>query len=118
MIRTISKHNHSEHYIWGNNCDGWRLVDEEARSIIHERMPPGTSEVRHLHTRAAQFFFVLSGMMTIEVNGTEHQLNPHEGIEVPPEVPHQVWNTSNTDIEFLVISTPSTRNDRKIADVG
>lgn len=116
MIRAISKHKHSEHYFWGNNCDGWRLVDEEARSVIHERMPPGTSEVRHLHTRAAQFFFVLSGIMTIEVNGIEHQLKPHEGIEVLPEVPHQVCNKSNTDIEFLVISTPNTRNDRIILD--
>ena len=78
-----------EHYIWGNNCDGWRLINEEDRSIIHERMPTGTREVRHLHYKARQFFFILSGEMTIEVDGKEYILMAHEGIEVLPTVPHQ-----------------------------
>lgn len=52
----ISKHN-AVHYVWGQQCDGWRLVDEEGQSIIHERMPPGTNEIRHYHERAKQLFF-------------------------------------------------------------
>ncbi len=111
----ISKNN-AEHYIWGNNCDGWRLINDEDRSIIHERMPAGTSEIRHFHHKSKQFFFVLSGTMTIEVNGSEYRLGKHEGIEVLPSVPHQVLNKSGKDIEFLVISQPNTRNDRINAD--
>lgn len=111
----ISKHN-AEHYIWGNNCDGWRLVDEEDRSIIHERMPAGTSEVRHFHHKSKQFFFNLSGIMTIEVDGVEYILRENEGMEVLPLVPHQVFNKSDKDIEFLVISQPNTRNDRIVVD--
>jgi hypothetical protein len=38
----ISKHN-AEHYIWGDNCDGWRLVKIPDLSVIHERMPPHRS---------------------------------------------------------------------------
>lgn len=107
----ISKHN-AEHYIWGNNCDGWRLVDTEERSIIHERMPPGTREVRHYHNKSTQFFFVLSGTMTIEVDGIDHILKAHEGIEILSGTPHQAINNSDQDVEFLVISNPNTRNDR------
>lgn len=107
----ISKQN-AEHYIWGQQCDGWRLADEAGQSIIHERMPAGTSEARHYHNFAKQFFFVLSGVMTIEVDGELHTLKSHEGIEVKPKQPHQVFNHSNGDIEFLVISQPNTKGDR------
>ncbi|MDQ0918453.1 mannose-6-phosphate isomerase-like protein (cupin superfamily) [Paenibacillus sp. V4I5] len=31
------------------------------RTIIQERMPVGASEVKHVHQKAKQFFFILSG---------------------------------------------------------
>lgn len=102
----------AEHYIWGTVCDGWHLVKQEELSVIHERMPAGTSEVRHYHMRSRQFFFVLSGTAELELNGETVQLHPHEGVEVPPEIPHQMKNTSDRDVEFLVISHPQTRGDR------
>ncbi|MGE5702194.1 MAG: cupin domain-containing protein [Clostridia bacterium] len=107
----ISKGN-AEHYIWGSLCDGWHLVKQPELSIIHERMPHGTSEVRHYHEQARQFFFVLSGTATIEVNGEEIQLGVHEGVEIPPHVPHQMMNKSGADVEFLVISNPTSKGDR------
>ncbi|MEF2967247.1 cupin domain-containing protein [Paenibacillus sp. M1] len=111
MINKISKKN-AGHYIWGGSCDGWRLVDEAERSIIHERMPAGMQESRHVHRRSRQFFFVLSGTMNIEIDGTEHILREQEGIDVPADIPHQVFNKSANDLEFLVISQPNTKGDR------
>lgn len=110
----ISKEN-AEHYIWGGNCDGWRLVDREDCSIFHEKMPPDSQEVRHFHQTAEQFFFVLSGCLHIEIAGTEHELHSHEGIELPPNTPHQAMNRSDEAVEFLVISRPNTRGDRVLA---
>jgi len=106
-----SKQN-AEHYIWGQHCDGWRLIDEAGQSIIHERMPAGTSESRHYHNYAKQFFFILSGEMTVEINGQLHTIKAHEGIEVKAQQPHQVFNRSAEAIEFLVISQPNTKGDR------
>ncbi|HWO96429.1 MAG TPA: cupin domain-containing protein [Bacillus sp. (in: firmicutes)] len=110
----ISKEN-ALHYIWGETCDGWHLVKDEALSIIHERMPADTCEVRHYHEKSRQFFFMLTGCAMLEVNGEEVMLYPNEGVEVPPLVPHQMFNRSNEDIEFLVISQPNSKGDR-IAD--
>lgn len=107
----ISKHN-GEHYTWGDGCDGWHLVRQPGLSVIHERMPPGTSEVRHYHDHARQLFFVLSGTATLEVAGERELLGPQQGCEVPPGVPHQMFNLSDRDVEFLVISQPPTRGDR------
>ncbi|MDQ1147647.1 mannose-6-phosphate isomerase-like protein (cupin superfamily) [Bacillus sp. SORGH_AS 510] len=107
----ISKHN-AEHYTWGNQCDGWHLVNQKELSVIHERMPPQTSEIRHYHQQSRQFFFVLSGSPTLEINGERFALTPQEGVEVPPHIPHQMFNESESAAEFLVISQPTSKGDR------
>jgi mannose-6-phosphate isomerase-like protein (cupin superfamily) len=102
----------AEHYIWGQVCDGWHLVKTGELSIIHERMPAKTSEARHFHQKARQFFFVLAGHATIEVDGKIILLGEHEGVEVDPGVPHQMMNPSPEAIEFIVVSSPASHGDR------
>jgi mannose-6-phosphate isomerase-like protein (cupin superfamily) len=111
----ISKQS-AEHYIWGDNCDGWHLVKKQNSSIIHERMPANSSEVKHYHQHASQFFFVLSGTATMEIGDKEVVLNQQEGIEVSPLTPHQMFNKSNDEVEFLVISQPNSKGDRIVVD--
>jgi len=57
----------ADHYVWGKGCNGWHLVKTAELSVIHERMPAGTSEAQHFHRRARQFFFVLSGTAVLVV---------------------------------------------------
>jgi len=102
----------AEHYSWGNGCDGWRLVQRTDVSVIQERMPPGSSEIRHLHRQAWQFFFVLRGEATLEVNEKVSVLKTNYGMEVPPGVPHQIFNKSEQDLDILVISKPPSHGDR------
>lgn len=104
--------NSAPHYTWGGDCDGWRFVDRKELSVIYERMPPGRSEVRHFHSKASQLFFVLSGNLTIEVDGETFRVNVGEAVEVVATRPHQVLNDSDEAAEFLVISQPTTRDDR------
>lgn len=111
----ISKGN-AEHYVWGDQCDGWFLVKNEQLSVIHERMPAGTAEARHYHQRARQFFFILSGTATFELDGEIHMVDQHEGIEVAPNTPHHISNQTDDAIEFLVISQPSTQGDRILTE--
>ena len=61
----------ADHYSWGGQCDGWHLVRAQGLSVIEERMPPGTAEVKHWHTRARQFFYVVSGTLVMDVEGVE-----------------------------------------------
>lgn len=105
--------NTAEHYRWGQNCDGWHLVRAEGLSVIQERMPPGTAEVRHRHARARQFFYVLAGRLSIEVDGTHHTLDAGLGLEIAPGAVHQVSNASEHPAEFLVISQPPSHGDRE-----
>ena len=109
---TVVSRETAEHYTWGEVCDGWHLLKRQDMSIIHERMPAGTSETRHYHTLSRQFFFVLSGMLTMELEGEIHAIPAHHGIEIPPGAKHQAQNLSGDDVEFMVISHPTTRGDR------
>ena len=111
MTTPISRH-HAEHYVWGGVCDGWHLVRAPALSVIEERMPPGAQEVRHRHAHARQFFYVLSGTLTIEVEGARHHLDRGTGIELAPGTAHQALNESDAPVEFLVVSTPPSHGDR------
>jgi mannose-6-phosphate isomerase-like protein (cupin superfamily) len=104
----------AEHYTWGVVCDGWHLARHAAASIISERMPPGSAEARHYHRAAWQFFFVLAGTATLEIDGEYHVLHAHEGLEVPPGIPHQMRNESAEDVDFLVFSQPPNHGDRVV----
>ena len=106
----------AEHYLWGNNCYGWHLVKQPELSVIHELMPPGTFEVRHYHQQSRQFFFILSGKATLEIDGSRQVLSPHEGVEVPPNISHQMLNESDCDLESLVISQAPSHGDRILSD--
>jgi mannose-6-phosphate isomerase-like protein (cupin superfamily) len=113
MVKKISTVN-AEHYTWGEVCDGWHLVKQSSLSVIKEQMPPGAAEVRHLHRRARQFFYVLSGVLVIDVDGLPIDLGPGDGLEIAPGVAHQVKNQSVADVEFLVVSHPHGHGDREI----
>jgi mannose-6-phosphate isomerase-like protein (cupin superfamily) len=78
-------------------------------------MPPGTSEVRHSHDRAQQFFFVLEGVLVIEVDGTRHSLGAWHGLHVPAGAPHRVFNQGPSPAQFLVVSQPPSHGDRRPA---
>ena len=105
----------SEHYRWGNNCDGWHLVKTAMLSVISERVPPGCEEIRHYHQRSEQFFFVLSGIATLEVDGHTSFLNTQQGFHVEVGVPHQLRNDQDHDLVFLVTSVPPSHGDRIVA---
>lgn len=108
----------ADHYRWGEQCDGWHLVRAAGMSVIEERMPPGTVEVRHWHARAIQFFYVLSGTLVIEVEGARHELVRGGAIELPSGTAHQARNESAADATFLVISSPPHQGDRREALLG
>jgi mannose-6-phosphate isomerase-like protein (cupin superfamily) len=114
MTEPVSVAN-AEHYVWGEVCDGWHLLRGEHLSVIEERMPDGAAEQRHFHTRARQFFYVLTGELTMEVDGQIYLLAALEGLEIAPGQPHQALNRSGAEVRFLVISQPPSHGDRQPA---
>jgi mannose-6-phosphate isomerase-like protein (cupin superfamily) len=112
MCGTVVSLESAEHYTWGDHCDGWHLVKTPELSVILERMSPNTSEVRHAHARARQFFFVLEGQLTLEVEQQRFTLGPQQGLEIAPGQVHQAINFGSDDLRMIVISQPHSHGDR------
>lgn len=102
----------AEHYFWGDGCVGWHLLKRNDMSVIQERVPPGKSETTHIHKLSRQFFFILEGEATIATETRKVVLSKHQGIEIPPGMPHQFCNESSADVSFLVFSVPQSHGDR------
>jgi|ERR1035437_1494122 mannose-6-phosphate isomerase-like protein (cupin superfamily) len=102
----------AEHYTWGGNCDAWYLVRTPGLNIIEELMPPGASETPHHHVHARQFFYVLTGELTLTVGGHDHILHAQEGLEIAPGEIHQAINRTSAPVRILVTSSPPSHNDR------
>lgn len=110
MVMIVDRTN-AEHYLWQGDCHGWRLCDTPDLAVIREAMPAGRSETRHRHVRARQVFYCLSGRLEIEAEGGTLTLGPGQSVTIAPGVPHVVRAPEAND--FLVISAPTTRDDRE-----
>lgn len=115
----IKNTENAEHYSWGNHCDGWHLLQTNSLSIIQEKMPAGTSESLHFHHQAQQFFFILKGIATFEVEDKLYEVNENNGFHIQPNEKHKILNNTTKDLEFIVISEPKSHGDRvNIEGVG
>jgi mannose-6-phosphate isomerase-like protein (cupin superfamily) len=61
---------------------------------------------------ARQLFYVLAGRLAIELEQETVELLPGDSFEVAPRTIHRVHNPFADDASFLVISSPSTAQDR------
>ena len=102
----------AEHYTWGKRCDGWHLVKSKNLSVIQECIPSGMSEDRHYHTKSEQFFYILSGIATMEMNNEIFIIEKNQGIHIPKGKAHKLKNNHQSDLIFIVSSTPPSHDDR------
>jgi mannose-6-phosphate isomerase-like protein (cupin superfamily) len=117
MPATVIRAANAEHYTWGpstdpESCDAWYLVRTPDLHIIEEQMPPSASETAHHHVHTRQFFYVLSGELTLVLNRQTHTLHAHEGLEIAPGEVHQAINRGAAPVRFLVASQPPSHGDR------
>lgn len=104
------------HYLWGDHCDSWVLADTDGLSVKQESMPAGTREKLHFHTHAQQFFFILKGTATFYIGNEKLIIAGQKGLLIQPKAKHYIANETNEKLDFLVISQPTTNNDRTVPD--
>ena len=108
----IKSKENTEHYFWGENCDSWVFHQSENLVVKQEMMPPKTSEKLHFHEFAQQFFCILKGEATFYLEGEKFTVKSGEGIAIEANKKHYIANETSENLEFLVVSNPSTDEDR------
>jgi putative monooxygenase len=62
---------------------------------------PGEFVSEHYHPYSEEFLYVVSGSMTVRVDGEPVKLNPGEGILIPKDVRHRVENDNDEPAECV-----------------
>jgi len=79
--------------------------EDTGYDFLHVKVSPGFSSLEHKHNFSAEFFYVLSGSIFVEICGKkQHQLNIGDYFYVKPHDIHCV--TSDGYSEFILIAKP------------
>jgi mannose-6-phosphate isomerase-like protein (cupin superfamily) len=71
------------------------------------KTPAGGGSPAGLHTHQVdQIFYILSGMMSIEIEGKAHEVGSGKLVVFPAGVPHRNWNGGSEPTLHLAFTTP------------
>lgn len=89
--------------------EGVHLVSDHALGVLRQRMAPGAADTAHRHCLASQYFYVLSGVLVVELDGVRCVVAAGQGVHVSHGVTHRLANESAENTELLVVSAPNCR---------
>lgn len=96
-------------YDWG--LVGWKTdpadVESQRLSVAEVVFFPGKVQKKHANYREEQVMYVLSGKGLYTVNGHTRRIAPGDSIPLPPYAEHTVQNDTETELRFLLVSSPS-----------
>ena len=75
------------------------------QSLAEARVPAGSATERHYHKLAEEFYFLLEGSGTMEVDGVSREVGSGDAILIPPGAWHQL--TATSDLVFLCCCAPA-----------
>ena len=80
------------------------------------KTPAGGGSPAGLHThKVDQVFYVLRGMMSVEIEGKQYEVGPGTLVIFPAGVPHRNWNGSSEPTLHLAFNTPMPDPDLPFA---
>jgi mannose-6-phosphate isomerase-like protein (cupin superfamily) len=70
------------------------------------RLPPKSANTLHRHIKAEEFYFVIEGTGRIRVGDETLTIPKHGGVLVGPEQLRQIFNDTETETLWLIVSAP------------
>lgn len=88
------------------NADFLERTGSEILGARLWRFPPQSANTLHKHIRAEEFYFVIEGVGRIRVDGETITVPQHGGILVGPSSIRQVFNDTDAEVLWLIMSAP------------
>jgi quercetin dioxygenase-like cupin family protein len=80
------------------------------------KTPPGEGSPAGMHTHVVdQLFYILSGTMSLEIEGQAHTAEPGTLVVFPAGVPHRNWNGGHEATVHLAVNSPLPAQDEPFA---
>lgn len=81
-------------------------------SLAEATLPSGCSTQKHMHPKAEEIYYVLSGSGLLTIGEESQQLLAGDAVLIPSGAPHEFLNNSEADLRFLCHCAPGyTHND-------
>ncbi len=74
------------------------------QSLAEATVPTDSATERHYHRACEEFYFILEGTGTMEVDGDSREVGPGDAILIPPGARHQISAAST--LRFLCCCAP------------
>jgi mannose-6-phosphate isomerase-like protein (cupin superfamily) len=74
------------------------------QSLAEARVPAGSATDRHYHKLTEEFYFLLEGEGSMEIDGETRDVGPGDAILIPSGAWHQI--RGKTDLVFLCCCAP------------
>lgn len=81
----------------------------ESSFAWHATFPPGTFVPPHIHPTQDEFIYMFSGRFELLLDGHPAGAGPGELIRLPRNIPHGIFNKSQSDVTCLFWVAPARR---------
>lgn len=82
------------------------------QSLAEASLPPGGSTQRHHHRLSEEFYYILEGSGTMEIDGETRKVAPGDAILIPAGAWHQIrCEESGDSLRFLCCCAPPYSHD-------
>jgi len=81
----------------------------EKQSLAEATVSAGNATERHYHKVSEEFYFLLEGEGTMEVDGENREVRPGDAVLIPAGTWHQI--TATKDLRFLCCCAPPYSHD-------
>lgn len=76
----------------------------QQQSLAEALVPAGSATERHYHRSSEEFYFILEGEGSMEIDGERRDVGPGDGILIPAGAWHQI--TARSELRFLCCCAP------------
>ena len=76
------------------------------QSLAEACVPAGKATQRHYHKESEEFYLMLEGSATMEVDGAKRVVSPGEAVLIPPGAWHQITASEGEGLRFLCCCAP------------
>lgn len=83
----------------------------EKQSLAEAAVPVGGATERHYHKRAEEFYFMLEGHGTMEIDGESRTVGPGDAVLISAGAWHQISADAGEDLRFLCCCAPPYSHD-------
>ncbi|MCB1235255.1 MAG: cupin domain-containing protein [Verrucomicrobiae bacterium] len=81
------------------------------QSLAEATVPAAGATQRHYHRLAEEFYFILEGEGSMEIDGETRKVGPGVAVLIPPGAWHQIRAAETGDLRFLCCCAPPYSHD-------